>query len=171
MWFTVQSGRVPGLLTAGGGPMFSEYTRVALAPAVSVRVIDTENVPPDVGVPEITPAVESDMPAGRPFCDQLYGVVPPAPAMVAGPYETVTSPSGSDSVEIDGGPLIVIEYVLVVTNPVSSVSVIVIDENVPVALGLPVITPLGFIVRPVGNPTADHVNGEMPPEAVTWVPG
>ena len=43
--------------------------------------------------------------------------------------------------------------------------------DVPVEVGVPVMTPVVLIVRPVGKPAADHVNGAMPPVAVTPVPG
>jgi hypothetical protein len=44
--------------------------------------------------------------------------------------------------------------------------------EVPVALGVPVITPvLVLIDSPAGSPLADQVNGATPPAAVIAVPG
>ena len=47
-------------------------------PAVFEAVILTVNVPEDVGVPVILPALEHDSPEGSPVALQVIGVVPDA---------------------------------------------------------------------------------------------
>ena len=103
--FTVQSGREPP--PTGAVPNVRERMREALAPALSVTLIVTENVPDAVGVPESAPLPAFiDRPAGRPLAAHVYGRVPFAAASVV-LYESDCSPLGNDAVVIDGGELMV----------------------------------------------------------------
>lgn len=48
----------------------------------------------------------------------------------------------------------------------------IVTANVPDAVGVPDMTPLpALIVKPEGNPVADHAYGAVPPAAVTVVLG
>src|SRR3954454_23507256 len=114
---------------AGPCAMTSVNGSDALAPAASVRVMLSEKVPLAVGVPESTPTDDRVRPAGTPFADHAYGVVPPVPPSVV-EYATVVSPLGSGDVDvIDGRPLMVIVYCFVAVPPKLSVSVTVNVED------------------------------------------
>ena len=73
-----------------------------------------------------------------------------------------------------GGGLIVIEYVRFVETPAASVTVTLMPDVVPVAVGVPEIVPVVVSIEsPFGKPVAAHVYGAVPVPAVTatGVPG
>src|SRR5581483_11219652 len=109
----------------------------------SVRVKVGVLVPVDVGVPVIAPEEFIVRPAGNPLTDQVYGKVPPLPAMLA-EYWTPTIPPDSVVVLIDGPAAMVIDRFVVVTlrwfGLLASVRV-KLGVLVPAAVGVPEIAP------------------------------
>src|SRR5690348_4979614 len=82
-WFTYGevSVFVPWISAIGRTTAAAPTTKLKVAspvaPAASVAVTVTDDVPAAVGVPEMTPEPEISRPAGRPLAVQAYGVVPP----------------------------------------------------------------------------------------------
>src|SRR6266851_2005226 len=98
--------------------------------------------PPAVGVPESEPPTLIARPAGPPDIDQLYTPEPPVAAIVTGPYDVPTAPSGSEVVVMFTPPLIITESVVVMLRlVVESVSVKATFPNVPATVGIPESTP------------------------------
>ncbi len=95
----------------GAALIVSEYVRVAVAPAASVIVTVTDEVPVAVGVPEMTPVLALMFkPAWSPVADHAYGFVPPVAVTATPGYERLTVETGNDTGPvIDVGPLIVSE--------------------------------------------------------------
>src|SRR4051794_33621096 len=63
---------------------WTESDVVRLRPLLSVTFTCTRTAPAAVGVPERTPADDSERPAGSaPVCDQVSAPVPPDPVSVA----------------------------------------------------------------------------------------
>ena len=113
--------------------------------------------PTVVGIPLITPAGESDRPAGKdpPASDHVYGVVPPVADSVC-EYCTLTVPSGSDAVVMEGGGgLTVMDSALVaVCEALSATCAVKFD--VTAVLGVPLITPCADNWSPAGKVPADR---------------
>lgn len=136
----------------------------------SVTVIVTLLVPGVLGMPDITPEFALIVnPAGNPVADQEYGCVPPAASTIAA-YAVPEIAFGKDGVVIESPELMTSDRVFVAVRAVGvelSVTVIV-TEAAPAAVGVPVICPVeAFMVRPAGNPAADHEYGGTPPVALT----
>ena len=78
-------------------------------------------------------------------------------------------PPGKDAVLIDRPAPMVMESVEVEAlrwvGVVESVTVMV-GEVVPAAVGVPEMAPEELMLRPVGNPVADQVYGDVPPLAL-----
>jgi hypothetical protein len=129
-------------------------------------------LPAVVGVPDSTPAELSVRPAGREpeFTDQVYGVVPPVAVRVT-EYGTPTVPAGgAEKFVVTPVPMVSV-VASVAICPRASVT-LAVKLNVPVAVGVPVSTPLAFRVIPAGRlPEAtDQVYGLVPPVTVrVWV--
>jgi hypothetical protein len=107
-----------------------------------------EELPGDVGFPEIVPDAASVKPAGSAPAVMLheYGVVPPLAASVV-EYALLTVPSGSEAVVTEGGcaaaPVIVILNACMsvcCVGEVESVTVAV-KLNCPGVVGVPEMTP------------------------------
>ena len=107
-------------------------------------------------------------PVGRFWAENAYGAVPPLAVNVTGPYGTPTVPEGSG----EGT-----ERLVVVTVRPKAMLAVAFAESLTVNCGvelptgvrterLPVNTPNGLMLKPVGNPVADQVYGLMPPLAV-----
>jgi hypothetical protein len=117
------------------------------------------NIPDVVGVPPITPVAEFNVKPGGSepvFTDQVYGSVPPVAVKVA-EYGTFTVPSGSETVVICGGAgKMVIGRVAIAIcgGGPESFTRNRIGVNVPYAVGVPLITPFGFKVKPGGRAPA-----------------
>ena len=129
----------------------------------SVNVTTTDNDPAVVGVPLISPLVESRLsPAGRPVADHVYGVVPPLPAKVT-PKDEPTTAVGRLDVTITGAATIDKIRVLVTACLPASVNVTTTDDA-PTVVGVPLITPVvESKLNPAGRPVADHMYGVVPP--------
>jgi len=119
-----------------------------------------------VGVPEITPVAPVRLsPGGREPADtdQVRGAVPPVDARVV-EYAAPTVVLGSELVVIKGAAATVIVKGFVAEAPTVSVTLIV---KLPAgAVGVPLITPLGLRVKPVGSVpvTTDQVGVPVPPD-------
>ena len=84
-----------------------------LLPTLLVAFISKSEVPAVVGVPEISPAVESVKPLGRlpKFNDQVIGIVPVAASCAL--YAVPVTPPGSVDVVMVGGSSTVIDNAFV----------------------------------------------------------
>jgi hypothetical protein len=139
---------------------------VSWAPAASVAVTTTLNVPVAVGVPLIVPALLIVTPVGRPVADHVNGVVPPLALPPVVGYGRLIVQDGSEvGAVIVGAVLIVIVYGWLFDEPAASVMVTV-TVFVPVADGVPERTPAELIDMPVGRLLADHVEAPVPPVPV-----
>ena len=121
---------------------------------------------PAVGVPEITPVELARLsPGGRepPDTDQARGAVPPVDASVV-EYAAPTVVLGSELVVIKGAAATVIVKTFVAEAPTVSVALIV--KLPAAAVGVPLITPPGLRVKPVGSEpvSSDQVGVPVPPE-------
>jgi len=129
------------------------------------------NVPPTVGVPEITPVdVSKTKPVGNlPLeIDHVIGIVPSAASVWL--YDCPIMPPGKDAVVIVGGAVMTMLRLLVVF-PAEFVA-ITVKLNVPIAVGTPVIAPVvSFKIRPAGSaPFAiDQVIGVVPVALSLWL--
>jgi hypothetical protein len=102
------------VLIAGTSLIVNEYVFDPVAPAASVTVTTTLNVPFCVGVPEMSPplpVVVIDMPAGNPVALHVYGPVPADSVIGVSGYcrPFVHGASGEAGLVTVGTSLIVIE--------------------------------------------------------------
>ena len=141
-------------------------------PKLSFTVTLNEAVAAVLGVPLITPLDAFKLkPAGSApllTVQLLYGGVPPVAANVW-LYATPTVPPGSDVVRTDGPAITVMESGCAgEVFPRLSLTV-TLNEEVPVALGVPLITPLEeFRLKPPGSDpllTVQLLYGCVPPLA------
>ena len=158
------AGRVVVLITSGGGlRMVIERTAGVTVAGILLSVTCAVNVditPPDVGIPDMTPAVETVSPAGRVvvafITDQVYGPIPPVAVSVR-LYGASFRPVGSVLgvlITSGAGLLMVIERDALVTvgGILLSVTLAVNVVVKPPAVGVPDMTPVaGFNVRPAGR--------------------
>src|SRR5271155_1889609 len=97
---------------------------------------------------------------------QVYGATPPE-ATTACEYETVSWPLGNEEVEMESGatPIEMVSGAVAMRPPASVTCTV--KWNVPLAVGVPLITPEGEIVSPGGSDpelgTTIQVNGDWPP--------
>ncbi len=140
-----------------------------MLPRLSLTVTPNDGAPAVVGVPLMTPLVAfRDNPAGSDpllTVQLLYGGVPPLAPRVW-EYATATSPPGSEVVKMVT-PVMAMDRFAVAVPPSLSVTVTV-NEDVPVVVGVPLMTPVdGARVRPGGSVPvlSAHVYGFVPPEA------
>lgn len=138
-------------------------------PAVFEAVTLTVNVPEDVGVPVILPALEHDSPEGSPVALHVMGVVPVA--LRGSEYDVPAIPSLRLFVVIDGGVVVVIVNDFVAVLPLASFT---LREKLYVSafVGVPLRyseLPEGLILRPSGNVPLFfvHVYGDFPPLTLT----
>lgn len=169
---------------AGGSATLIVIDPVAVFFCESVTVKVTVAFPAAVGVPPIVlPA--TDNPAGRPLADQVYDApavsVPPVAASAS--VNAVPTVAGKlPLVVIDSaGPLALMVTLSLAVAVCPAASVTVTEKTlVPVAVGVPLITPeLVFRLRPggVAPEVTDQVYGWVPPlaamvleYAAPWVP-
>lgn len=145
------------------------WTGVPLSLTVAVKL----DVPLAVGVPEMIPVVASRLrPAGRlpAVIDQMYAGVPPVADMGL-EYAVFAVPAGSDAEIVNAGGAAAATTIERDTDWVcaglpASVTVAVKLE-VPLAVGVPEIKPVGDMVSPAGRlPTLmNQLYGEVPPLA------
>ncbi len=132
-------------------------------------------VPIAVGVPEMVPPALNDKPGGSDPAeiDHVSGCVPPVAVKLVGGYPTFTVPVGRAVwlTVIAGGLTTIWNWPLAV-RCAASVTVAV-NENVPVDVGVPVITPAGLKLNPGGSApeVMDQVYGVVPPVAFRAVDG
>jgi len=159
------------VVTVRGGALIVMVTFPVLVCAgllESVTVTDAVKGPAAVGVPVTWPAELMESPAGRPVAVKLYGVVPPEAVTVA-LYAVPTVPFGREVVVSTSpvGAIVMVTFpVLVCAGLLESVTV-TDAVNVPAAVGVPVIWPLGLMDSPAGRPVAVKLYGMVPPVAVT----
>ena len=131
---------------------------LAVRPALSVTVIEKEDVPASAGVPVIFPAVDIVSPGARlPVArDHENGPLPPLADNEA-EYEMPTVPSGS--VEVLTASCFLIEIVRLFVVDVAPLTTVTVNETFWAAVGMPLMTPAVDSVSPVGRlPAAiDHV--------------
>jgi len=128
-----------------------------------------------VGVPEITPAVLIEIPAGSPVALNVYAPTPPdAPrvtliGVIAAPTVDTGILNAGSWVKARGTIGIVTapyETEIVAVAAKLSVTVTVADPAAFGAIGVPEITPVvGLMLIPAGNPVALNVYGVVPPTA------
>ena len=158
------------VIDIGVAVMLRSKTLVPKALSVSVAFAVKLNGPLAVGVPESTPAVLSDMPAGIAPAEtvQVNGEVPPVAARVCDVYATFCDPAGSGElvVTVIGAAAMLRANTL---EPVAeSVSVAsAVKLNAPEAVGVPESTPAVLKLMPGGSvpPETVQVNGAVPPVA------
>jgi hypothetical protein len=169
----VIAGSVEGAMASGVAVM----TTVRAADAVcaglllSVTVAVKDEVPLADGTPEMVPVDEvSVSPAGRlpEVIDHEYGAVPPVACRVC-EYAVPTTTEGSVEAEILTGVGATITWVATDTDCAGlllSVTVAV-KEEVPLAVGIPEMLPVGASVSPEGRlpDVIDHEYGAAPPVA------
>ena len=142
---------------------------VAVPPKLSVTFKVNPTFPAVVGVPVIAPVFAlRPRPAGSGpgDNDHVYGCAPPVATAVC-EYATLTSPSASDVVVIDGAATMLIDSALVADAPTLSVTFNV-NPTGPAVVGVPVIAPvLALRLSPAGSGPGDrdHVYGAVPPVA------
>jgi hypothetical protein len=158
---------------AGATKIDSDWL-VADAPALSTTLIVKLDGPGVVGVPLITPVIESRLsPAGRePVSgnptNHVNGTVPPLVA-IGREYTAFAVPPGSEVVVIVNTPPMVIESALLVAAPTLSTTRMV-KLAVAATVDVPEISPvLVFRLNPSGKVPADtdHVSGRVPPVAAS----
>jgi hypothetical protein len=137
-----------------------------VAPSPSVTWI--LNVPDVVGVPLTAPLVLSRVrPVGSvPTTEYVYGVAPPD--TVIGPLlnGTLTSPVVTEAQVTDSGGATVIVQFRVPVFPALSV-IVTVYGYVPLAVGVPVMSPEEEMLSPGGNPVAVKVYGPPRPPLPT----
>jgi len=158
------------MLTAAFITMESAF--VADAPTLSATFAVKLDVPAVVGVPVIAPPALIESPAGRlpEFTDHVRGAVPPVAASVW-LYATPTVSAGRLAVVMLGAALITIESALVPDAPTVSAA-FAVKLAVPVAVGVPLMTPPALMASPAGRLPAesDHVSAPVPPVAANvWL--
>jgi hypothetical protein len=167
-----------GLVIDGGagGSILIERTWVSNCEekgVESVTRIVNPNVPVAVAVPEILPVwLLRDRPVGSPpeITPHVRGATPPVTPRVRS-YSWLKFPFGREVVVILGGAglLIVIESCFVaVSCGLPESRTLKVGEDVPVACGVPLITPEELRFRPAGKDPLliSHVFAPLPPEEV-----
>jgi len=143
-------------------------------PLESVAVIVDVNMPAVVGVPEIMPLLESDIPgvSSPAVTLKVYGASPPLAVMLL-LWATPSVPCGRGGGDrVTGGQtglLMTLVYACKPVQPLESVAVTV-KVNVPAVVGVPDITPVPVLNNiPLGSDPAVMLNiyGAVPPVAVT----
>ena len=141
---------------SGAGAMLICMDAVEVCKAASVTLAVKLAGPDAVGVPDSTPALESDNPAGSDpvLTDQEYGVVPPVAASVT-EYGIVTCPLGSGLLVVicSGAGEILICIAAVEVCAAASVTLTVKLAG-PDAVGVPDSTPALESVNPLGTAPA-----------------
>src|SRR5688572_5204096 len=138
---------------------------VAVAVVVALEaLITTGNVPPVVGMPEMTPLpVLTVRPGGSPVALKLVGKFDARMLYVNG---CPTVPVAVGSLVMPGGPTPTVMTRVCVPVPLALVAPSA-TLNAPTAPGMPEITPVAaLIARPMGNPVAVKLVGLLVP--VTW---
>jgi hypothetical protein len=166
------------VIVSCGAPIVSEIAAVCVCAGELLSVTATVKfeLPLAVGVPEITPAFDSVRPAGRlpEEIDHVYPGVPPL-ALSVKLYATPTCPAPSVVVLIVNGAVVVVGEVVMEKLAVfvcagDSLSVTAtVKFEVPLAVGVPEITPALDKVRPAGRLPAfiDQVYPGVPPPAAS----
>lgn len=139
----------------------------ALSATATVKVA----VPVAVGVPEITPALESVSPAGKlpDARDHVYPGVPPLALSVV-VYELPTSPDPRlrERTASPGGTTVMDTWLDTdcAGDPLSFTATVKVD--VPLVVGVPEIVPALESASPAGSvpDASDHVNPGVPPVAL-----
>ena len=162
------------MLTTGAGFTTIDNDLAAVVTLLASLVVTVKvKVPVAVGVPEITPvAAAKDRPPGNApdaMAHDAYGLVPPVAANVC-EYEPPMLTAGNDDVLTVGNAPTVIDKDLE-AETMLRLSVTVTEKlAVPVAVGVPEMTPVVVSsVRPAGSePDNVHVEYEpVPPDAAS----
>lgn len=151
------SGSVSGDAIIVGHPICRViFFGVELQPLVSVAVTLIVKLPVCAGIPVIRPSVLILIPCGSvpEFTVKLYGAVPPDAVnwpLTLLPAVNPLIPLLETVISLQAGcDEIVIVIVPLPVHPLASVAV-ALNENVPAAVGVPLIVPLLLSVRPAGN--------------------
>ena len=120
---------------------------------LSVTLIVTLTVPAAVGIPLITPLLDSDSPAGRVAggTDQLRGVAVVGAAVNVCEYAVLMRPLASEVVVITCGMLIVKGRLTAVCAGLPLSKARTVKVKLPVTDGVPLITPPSVSDNPGGN--------------------
>ena len=134
-------------------------------PALLVAFTVKLEVPAEVGVPDITPAVERLNPAGRlPLAnDHVMGVVPVAASVAL--YAVPVTPPGNVVVVMVGFTVAALITMLsVLVSLPTLLLAFTVKLEVPAVVGVPEITPAPERLKPVGSVpfSNDHVIGAVP---------
>ena len=168
----VPAGSVPGAsVTTTAALMVGLYDRTPVTPFASVAVMSKLLLTALLGVPLSTPARDSDKPAGNApeVTAKAYGPVPPDAVRVC-EYAAPVVPLGSvlGASVTTTAALIAGLYDRTPLTPFASVAVIS-KLLLPVALGVPLSTPVLDSVSPAGSDplVTAKVYGPVPPDAVS----
>jgi hypothetical protein len=158
------------VVITGGTPLIIIVSAFVLLPALLDAFTVKLNVPAAVGFPEITPAPLIVKPFGNVPLSSVHvtGVEPVAVRVWL--YAVPIVPFGSEDVVITGGtPTMVIDNAFVSLPP--PFVAFTVKLNVPVAEGVPEITPAVERVKPVGNEPLSrvHVIGVEPVAVRVWL--
>ena len=165
------------MLSGGGGAgatvILSALLTLCAGEEESVTRTVNEKLPLCVGVPEITPALESVNPgASVPEATlHAYGVVPPVAAWVA-LYTTPTVPEAKELVVMltgggGAGATVILSALLTLCAGEEESVTRTVREKLPLCVGVPEIAPAAESVNPGGSvPEARlHIYGVVPPAA------
>jgi hypothetical protein len=162
---TLPEGRDVVVIESGGGSTVRANDFVAVRDALSRTWTVKFAVPAVVGVPLITPALDTVSQVGAPVTDHVYGGVPPVAARLW-EYAVPTVPfERGDSVVIasGGGSTVRANGFVVICDALSRTWTV--KFTVPAVVGVPLISPAGDSVSQVGAPVTDHRYGGAPPVA------
>ncbi len=158
------------VVTFNGGGLATEMLRPCMSVAFELSLTCTVKfaVPLAVGVPLMAPLAESDRPAGSapgPL-DHVYPPVPPLADSVW-LYAAPTVPAGSDVVVMVNGGGATVMLRAWVSLPFELSFTCTVKLEVPAAVGVPLMAPLGASVRPGGSEPAfvDQLLPPVPPLA------
>ncbi len=166
-------GRIAGLMvTPALTVIWKEPEAVCCLASVTVAV--NEKVPVAPGVPEMAPLGLSIKPGGKlpPVMAHVKGCVPPTALSEIPVYGTPTvAPGRIEARTVRLGAMAIWNCPVAVAWR-ESVTVAA-NVKVPVCVGVPLMTPPLLSDSPGGSPplVTDHVNGGVPPEAFSAVPG
>jgi hypothetical protein len=126
-----------------------------------------------VGVPLIAPVVAlTDIHAGAPTSEYVYGVVPPAAVQLAPVYATFTCAVAGNvqvNVSVAGATTKLVTANVAVCDPLSVT--LTLNDVVAAAVGVPLIAPVVALIDiQEGAPTSEYVYGVVPPTAVQLAP-